>query len=422
MINISRLYCGVASESDGLRYGRGGAGAPAPSAAERRPVVVWNVTRTCNLRCLHCYSDSAARRYPGELTTGEAREVIRDLAAFRVPAVLFSGGEPLLRRDLFALVAGARRLGLRPTLSTNGTLITEEMARRIRGAGFTYVGISLDGIGEVHDYFRGMRGAFGRTVGGFRHCVAAGQRVGLRLTLTRHTAAELHRIFDFIEAEQINRACFYHLVTSGRGRSLTGDQLSPAETRRALDIILERTADFARRGLAKEILTVDNHADGVYVYLKLLAGDPGRAGDVLRLLEWNGGGLHSSGVGIGAIDWVGDVHADQFWTHYCLGNVKRRAFSHIWQDTADPLMAGLKDRRSRITGRCRACRFFNACGGALRVRAELATGDPWAPDPACYLTDAEVGLPVAVGAAGPARISPPARGAAGPTSEVSDAS
>lgn len=393
MINISRLYCGAASESDGLRYGQGGEGPSARSAAERRPVVVWNITRTCNLRCLHCYSDSAAERYPGELTTGEAQEVIRDLAEFRVPALLFSGGEPLVRGDLFELVAGARRLGLRPTLSTNGTLITGEVARRIRDAGFTYVGISLDGIGEVHDYFRGVRGAFGRTVQGFRHCVAAGQRVGLRLTLTRHTTADLHRIFDFIEAEGVNRACFYHLVVSGRGRSLAGDDLSAEETRTALDIILERTADFARRGLPKEILTVDNHADGVYVYLKLLAADAARAAEVLRLLEWNGGGLYSSGVGIGAIDWVGDVHADQFWSHYSFGNVKRRPFSRIWMDTADPLMAGLKDRRSRITGRCRACRFFTACGGALRVRADLLRGDPWASDPACYLTDPEIGLP-----------------------------
>jgi len=398
MINISRLYCGAASESDSLRYGQGAEPPAFRSAAERRPVVVWNLTRTCNLRCLHCYSDSAARRYPGELTTAEAEAVIRDLAAFRVPAVLFSGGEPLLRPDLFQLVAGSRRLGLRPTLSTNGTLITAEVARKIREAGFTYVGISLDGIGEVHDYFRGMRGAFGRTVQGFRHCVAAGQRVGLRLTLTRHTAADLHRIFDFIEAEHINRACFYHLVASGRGRSLAGDDLSHSETRAVLDIILERTADFSRRGLPKEILTVDNHADGVYLYLRLLEADAGRAAEVLRLLEWNGGGLHSSGVGIGAIDWVGDVHADQFWAHHSFGNVKRRPFSQIWLDTADPLMAGLKDRRARITGRCRACKFFDACGGALRVRADLAHGDPWAPDPACYLTDAEIGLPASAAA------------------------
>ena len=404
MINVSRLYCGAASASDGPRYGQGGEGPSVLSAAERRPVVVWNTTRTCNLRCLHCYSDSAAERYPGELTTSEGKAVIRDLAAFRVPAILFSGGEPLLRRDLFALVADARRLGLRPTLSTNGTRITGEVARRIREAGFTYVGISLDGIGEVHDYFRGVRGAFGRTVRGFRHCVMAGLRAGLRLTLTRHTAADLHRIFDFIEAERVNRACFYHLVATGRGRSLAGDDLSPEETRAALDIVLERTADFTRRGLPKEILTVDNDADGVYIYLKLLKADAGRAAEVLRLLEWNGGGLYSSGVGIGAIDWVGDVHADQFWTHYSFGNVKRRPFSQIWLDTADPLMAGLKDRRSRITGRCRACKFFSACGGALRVRADLAHGDPWAPDPACYLTDAEIGLPGPAGVAAQDRL------------------
>jgi radical SAM protein with 4Fe4S-binding SPASM domain len=291
------------------------------------------------------------------------------------------------------------------------------VAQRIREAGFAYVGISLDGIGEVHDYFRGMGGAFARAVRGLRHCAAAELRAALRMTLTRHTARDLHRIFDFLEAERINQAYFCHLVGCGRGQRLAGEALSPEETREALDIILERTADFTRRGLPKEILTFGHHADGVYIYLKLLKEDAGRAAEVLRLLEWNGGGLNSSGVGVGAIDWAGEVHPDQFWTHYSLGNVKRRPFSRIWLDTTDPLMAGLKDRRSRITGRCGACRFFNACGGALRVRADLAHGDPWAPDPACYLTDAEIGLPCPVTAPGEAPPPTPAREAAPPEAE-----
>lgn len=404
MISISKLYCGGTAESDGLRYGHGGQGpkvsAAAPpaskTAAERRPVTVWNVTRTCNLRCIHCYTDSDSRKYSGELTTEEGKILIRDLANFQIPALLFSGGEPLARHDLFELVEYARSLGIRPTLSTNGTLISEETAQRIKEAGFTYVGISLDGIGEINDKFRGVDGAFDRAVRGFKACVNVGQRVGLRLTLTRHNFKNLHAIFDFIEREQIDRACFYHLVYSGRGGQIAGDDLSREETRQAIDIILERTEDFHRRGLNKEILTVDNHVDGIYLYLKLLEKEPARAAQVLKLLTWNGGGMYSSGVGIADIDFQGRVHADQFWMHYSFGNVRQRPFSQIWMDTSDPLMAGLKNRRAKIKGRCApdVCQWFDACGGALRVRADLVYNDPWAPEPACYLTDDEIGFTV----------------------------
>ena len=141
-----------------------------------------------------------------------------------------------------------------------------------------------------------------------------------------------------------------------------------------------------------DILTVDNHVDGVYVYLKLLAEGYSRAEEVWGLLTWNGGGLYSSGVGIGCIDYEGHVHPDQFWWRYDLGGVRERPFSEIWLDPDEPLLQGLRDRRSRIKGRCRLCKFFDACGGSLRVRADAYFGDSWAPDPACYLSDDEIGL------------------------------
>ena len=399
MINVSRLLCGEGQDGDVLRYGRHGvaggvhgAMSPPRTAAERRPVVVWNCTRTCNLRCVHCYTDSEARRYAGELSTDQAREMIADLGAFGVPVLLFSGGEPLVRPDLFELVAEAKELGIRPTLSTNGTLITGDQARRIREAGFTYVGISLDGIGEVNDCFRGKPGAFDDALRGFHNCVGEGQRVGLRMTLTRRNVLELHRIFDFIEEQGIQRACFYHLVYAGRGAQLSSEDLTHAMTGAALDVIFERTEDFHRRGLPKEILTVDNHVDGVYLYLRLCEREPARAAEVRRLLEWNGGGRWSSGVGIGDVDFTGEVHADQFWMHHSFGNVTERPFSEIWQDTSDPLMAGLKDKLPLLKGRCARCKWLSMCGGSLRVRADRVHGDPWAPDPGCYLSDDEIGL------------------------------
>ncbi|HVM60973.1 MAG TPA: radical SAM protein [Verrucomicrobiae bacterium] len=388
MVNITKLYCGEEQPADGLRYGHGH-GAP-KSAAERRPIVVWNITRTCNLRCVHCYSDSYAQKYPGELTRDDAVRVIDDLAGFQVPAVLFSGGEPLTRPDLFELMEYAAGKGLRLTLSTNGTLLDEAAAKKLKELGTTYVGISLDGIGETNDLFRGRKGAFDAAVRGMRNCRAVDQKVGLRLTLTRRNCMDLHDIFNFIEAEGIQRACFYHLVYSGRGN--TADELTPAEIRRAMDIILERTMSFHERGLKKEILTVDNHADNAYVYLKLGERDPKRAASVYQLMKWNGGGANSSGIGIANIDTQGNVHPDQFWQSATLGNVKHRPFSQIWSDNSIPLLAKLRNRLPLLTGRCKQCRFLEVCGGSFRVRAAQVHGDPWASDPACYLTDEEIGL------------------------------
>lgn len=371
---------------DALRYGRG-AGAPR-TARERRPVVVWNVSRTCNLQCVHCYSDSAARKYSGELTHEQGRALLENLAGFRVPAVLLSGGEPLARRDTLELADYGRSLGLKFTLSTNGTLIDRAAAERIRYIGFTYVGISIDGIGATNDRFRGVKGAFDRAVRGIRNCKAVGQKVGLRLTLTPQTAADLDRIFDFIEAEDIDRACFYHLVPTGRGRTIEG--LTHAQTRAALDTIFRRTREFARSGRPREILTVDNHADSVYLYLRLLHDDSGLAAEAYAALSWNGGGANSSGIGIADIDTQGNVHPDQFLQSVTLGNVKERRFSEIWSDERNATLSALRNRTGRLRGRCASCKFLALCGGNFRARALNATGDLWASDPGCYLSDAEI--------------------------------
>jgi radical SAM protein with 4Fe4S-binding SPASM domain len=388
MVNVTKLYCGEEQPADNLRYGHGH-GAP-KTAAERKPIVVWNVTRTCNLRCVHCYSDSFAQKYPGELTHEQGLANIDDLAAYKIPALLFSGGEPLVRPDTLDLMEYATKKGLRVTLSTNGTLIDEAAAARLKKIGTTYVGISLDGIGETNDLFRGKAGAFDGAVRGMRNCRAVGQKVGLRLTLTRRNCMDLHDIFDFIEAEDIQRACFYHLVYSGRGN--TADELQHAEVRRAMDIILERVRLYHERGIKKEILTVDHHADNAYIYLKMREANPDRAEEVYKLMKWNGGGANSSGIGIANIDTQGNVHPDQFWQAATLGSVKERPFSEIWSDNSIPLLAQLRDRLPLLKGRCGACRFQEICGGSFRVRALQVYGDPWAEDPACYLSDQEIGI------------------------------
>jgi radical SAM protein with 4Fe4S-binding SPASM domain len=338
---------------------------------------------------MHCYSHSRNQNYEGELTTAEGKKLLRDLAAFGVPVVLFSGGEPLMRPDILELVGTARELGMRAVLSTNGTLINQELAEELKRLDLSYVGISLDGLEDVHDRFRGVRGAFKQAMEGLRNCQKAGIKVGLRFTMSRRNYREIPGIFGLLREEQIPRVCFYHLVYAGRGSALVKEDLSHDETRQVVDQIIDLTRQMFGDGLSAEVLTVDNHADGVYLYRRLLQEDPERAAGVLELLRMNGG--NSTGHGIGCVSWDGSVHADQFWRHYSFGNVRERLFGEIWTDLSNPLMAKLKEKKRFVKGRCAACRYLELCGGNFRVRADAVTGDLWAADPACYLTDEEIG-------------------------------
>jgi 12,18-didecarboxysiroheme deacetylase len=393
MIGISKLYCGTVEASDPLRYGRRAKDLPShllQFSADKKPVVVWNVTKACNLRCIHCYASADNRPSENELTTEEGFKLLEDLAQFGCPVVLFSGGEPLVRPDIFDLIAYAVRLGLRAVLSTNGTLIDHVLAKELKKLGLSYVGISLDGIGEVHDRFRGSKGCFEKVVQAIENCQREGLKVGLRFTINKFNAEEIPKVFDFVEEMKIPRICFYHLVYAGRGTKLMEYDLSHEETRKWVDYIIDRTKELHDKGHKVEVLTVDNHADGPYLYLRMKREGNPRAEEVYQLLLMNGG--NNSGVGIGCVSWDGEVHADQFWRHYSFGNVRKRPFSEIWMDTSDPLMAKLKEKKKHVKGRCAKCRFLEVCGGNFRVRAEAATGDTWAPDPACYLTDEEIGI------------------------------
>ena len=393
MIGISKLYCGTVEPSDALRYGRESKKLPShllQFSKDKKPVVVWNVGQRCNLKCVHCYSQSKDIEYPNELNTKDAKAMLDGLAEYGAPVILFSGGEPLMRKDLMELITYARDKGLRAVISTNGTLITEEKAEELKKFGLSYVGISLDGLRETNDKFRGIEGAFDDALQGIRNCQKVGIKVGLRFTINKRNAKDIPGIFKLIEEENIPRVCFYHLVYSGRGSRLIEEDLSHEETRNVVDLIIDKTKEAHDRGKNIEVLTVDNHADGPYVYLRLLKEDPKRAAEVLELLKWNEG--NSSGKGLACVSWDGAVHADQFWRQYTFGNVRERKFSEIWEDTSNPLMAKLKDKKHHVTGRCAKCKWLDICGGNFRARAEAYYGDMWEPDPACYLTDEEIGL------------------------------
>ncbi len=391
MIGISKLYCGTVEPSDALRYGRHSSNLPShllQFSKDKRPVVVWNVTRACNLKCVHCYAHATDDATSNELSTAEGRHMIDDLADFGVPVLLFSGGEPLVRKDLPELAAYAVEKGMRAVISTNGTLIKRETAQTLKKIGLSYVGISLDGLEPVNDHFRGVKGAFARAMTGIRNCQEAGIKVGLRFTINKRNVQEIGGIFDLLEEMDIPRVCFYHLVYAGRGSELVKDDLTHEETRAAVDLIIDRTKQLHDKGKPKEVLTVDNHADGPYLYMRMLEEDPERAAEVLELLQMNEG--NNSGRGIGCISWDGQVHADQFWRHHSFGNVRQRPFSEIWTQPEDPLLLQLKEKKKYVQGRCASCKWLDVCGGNFRVRAEAVSGNVWAPDPACYLSDDEI--------------------------------
>ena len=391
MIGISKLYCGTVEPSDALRYGRMSSQLPShllQFSRDKQPVVVWNITRRCNLKCVHCYAHAKDISFENELSTEDGKRLIDDLAGFGVPVLLFSGGEPTVRKDLPELADYAVKKGMRAVISTNGTLINSRMAQTLKEIGLSYVGISIDGMEEINDKFRGVKGAFKSALKGIENCKAAGIKVGLRFTINKFNAAEIPQIFDLLEDMEIPRVCFYHLVYAGRGSKLVDEDLSHEESRKAVDLIIDRTKELHEKGKPKEVLTVDNHADGPYLYLKLLKENPARAKEVLELLKMNEG--NNSGRGIGCISWDGEVYADQFWRHYSFGNVKDRPFSEIWTDTSEPLMKKLKEKKKHVKGRGARCKWLDICAGNFRVRAEAVTGDVWAPDPACYLTDDEI--------------------------------
>ncbi|MDR3176809.1 MAG: 12,18-didecarboxysiroheme deacetylase [Desulfovibrio sp.] len=391
MIGISKLYCGQAEASDALRYGRDSAKLPShllQFSEDKKPVVVWNMTRRCNLRCVHCYAGALDTRGTDAVSTAQGKEIIDDLAVYGAPVMLFSGGEPLVREDLVELAAYATSRGMRAVISSNGTLISREKAKELKQVGLSYVGVSIDGGEKTHDRFRRCAGAFAKALKGIENCQEEGLKVGLRFTINRGNAAEVPLLFDLIRERDIPRICFYHLVYAGRGSELIREDTDHAATRALLDLIMDRTRALFDEGRPREVLTVDNHADGPYVWLRLGREDPVRAKEVLRLLRFNEG--NNSGRGIGCISWDGQVHADQFWRNHSFGNVLERPFSSIWDDPDIELLAALKNKKGRVRGRCARCRFLDVCGGNFRARAEAVYGDVWAEDPACYLSDAEI--------------------------------
>ena len=373
-----------------LQRGQSVAPKPKPVMMGTGPVVIWNLIRRCNLACKHCYATSADIDFAGELSTEEVFSIMENLQAFGVSVLILSGGEPLLRPDIFEISKRAKDMGFYVGLSSNGTLINDANIADIDRIGYDYVGVSLDGMRDIHDRFRRKQGAFDDSINGIRLCHEAGIKIGLRFTLTQDNATELPDLLQLMRDEDIDKFYLSHLNYAGRGNRNRASDLHHQMTRSAMDLMFETCWKDVQAGIKREFVTGNNDADGVYLLQWAAQHIPEHLPALRKqLLRWGG---NSSGVNIANIDNLGTVHPDTMWWDYSIGNVRDRPFSEIWEDTSDPLMAGLKAAKRPLEGRCASCQHLAICGGNSRTRAWQLTGNPWAEDPGCYLSDEEIGV------------------------------
>ncbi len=370
----------------------------APKAARKMPgpVVIWNLIRRCNLSCKHCYATSLDIDFKDELSTCQVKETMDDLKVAKVPVLILSGGEPLMRPDIFELSAYAKAKGFYVALSTNGTLINKDNIDKIKQADYQYVGISLDGLETYHDEFRRQQGSFKASLEAIDLCKDAGIKVGMRLCLTRDNKDDLAAMLDLMEAHNVDKFYMSHLNYSGRGKRNADRDAMFEMTKQGMELLFERAWQHICEGRDSDFVTGNNDADGPFMLAwakQKFAGDAKYKTRLenleQHLINWGG---NASGVNVANIDNTGTIHPDTYWWGHAIGNVKTDKFSDIWANTQDPLMLGFRQSPRPVKGRCAECKHLSICGGNTRTRAFAQTGDAWSEDPGCYLDDDEIGL------------------------------
>ena len=339
------------------------------STSFRPALVSWNLTKRCNLRCPHCYME-AGKAGAAELSTGECLAVLAEMKALGTEMVILTGGEPLLRRDVYEIASAAAAAGLWVVMGTNGVLVTEAVAARMVECGVRGVAISLDSIDPArHDAFRGGRGAFHHSLRALETCRAHGLEVLVQTTVMEENYEEVPALLDL--ARRLGAWSFnlYFLVRTGRGETM--HELAPARA----EAMLARLV-----GLQREYRPMLVRAKCA-PHFKRIAYEQGEAG-----LE-SGGCM--AGVDYCRITPEGDVTPCPYMTAVA-GNVREGGFAAVWNDS--PLLRSLRDP-ALLGGRCGACEYRELCGGC-RCRAYAATGDVLAEDPGCTYLPTGVPLPL----------------------------
>ncbi len=381
MLRISHYLRALAGQSPPPRTSLPG--------SKQAPVVIWNLLRRCNLTCKHCYATSADSVFRDELDTAAALAVIDDLHEAGVKVLILSGGEPLLRDDLFELSAYARARGFFVALSTNGTLISESNIEQIAAANFDYVGVSIDGLEETHDAFRQLVGSYASSMHGIALCRQRGIRVGLRTTLTQENHAQLPQLLDLMREYDVQKFYLSHLNYSGRGKRSRQLDAHQQMSRDAMTLIFERAWADIQAGSLSDFVSGNNDADAILLLQWVHRHLPEHYPQLEHMLHAWGG--NASGSGIANIDNTGEVHPDTYWWQHSVGNVRKTPFRTLWLDEPDPLLQQLRQHPRAIGGRCSQCRWLDICNGNTRTRA-WAEGDLWGQDPGCYLSDEEIGV------------------------------
>ncbi len=343
-------------------------------------LVAWEITRSCNLACKHCRAEAHLEPYPGELSTREALGLIDTFPQTGDPVVIFTGGEPLLRPDLFDLIGHAHNLGLRCVMAPNGTLITLENARLMKQAGIQRCSISIDGpTAREHDQFRGVPGAFEQSMAGIDYLKQAGIPFQINTTVTRDNLPRFRDIFNLARDLGAVAWHIFMLVTTGRGSEIA-DQTIPA---REYEEVLNWFYDFRK--------TTDMHLKATCAphYYRIMRQ---RARQENIQVNQENFGLDAmsrgclGGIGFCFISHVGQVQPCGYLELDC-GNVRNTPFPEIWAST--PNFLKLRDKK-QYKGKCGICEYHRVCGGC-RARALTMNNDFMAPEPLCTYEPAAAG-------------------------------
>lgn len=335
-------------------------------------MVAWEVTRSCNLACVHCRASSLHGPYDGELTTREGKRLLDGIAAFAKPVIILTGGEPLLRKDIFELAAYGDRKGLRMVLATNGIMVTPSVARKMIASGIRRVSVSIDGVNAAsHDGFRGVPGAFDGALRGIETLKAAGMEFQINTTVTTRNLHQVKGILDLTVKLGAAAHHLFLLVPTGRGRRMADQEVSPADYEKTLRWFYQA----AQRSAIQLKATCAPHYFRIYHQHKKRT--------TRKELD-DAGPLHAmtrgcmGGSSFCFISHRGQVQPCGYLELDC-GQIRERKFREIWETS--PIFGDLRDL-NRYKGKCGRCEFIRVCGGC-RARAYEIRGDYLAEEPFC---------------------------------------